>query len=76
MDPSVIESLKTLGLLPNATLKEIKQAYKDLVTVWHPDRFANNPRLHEKASEKLKELNVAYNEIMSHYQNMIFMSKS
>ena len=75
MDPSVIESLKVLGLPPNATLKEIKQAYKDLITVWHPDRFLNNPRLHEKASEKLKELNVAYNDIISHYQNMIFTER-
>ena len=76
MDPSVIESLKILGLPPNANLKEIKQAYKDLVTVWHPDRFANNPRLHDKASEKLKELNVAYNEVISFYQNMAFTDRT
>jgi hypothetical protein len=76
LDPSVIESLKTLGLPPDANLKEIKQAYKDLVTVWHPDRFANNPRLHDKASDKLKELNVAYNEVISYYQNMAFTDRT
>lgn len=76
LDPSVIESLNKLGLPPNATLKEIKQAYKDLVTVWHPDRFANNPRLHDKASEKLKELNVAYNEVMAFYQKMILTERT
>jgi len=76
LDPSVIEALKILGLPPDANLKEIKQAYKDLVTVWHPDRFANNPRLHDKASEKLKELNIAYNEVISFYQNMIFTERT
>ncbi|MBW1888862.1 MAG: molecular chaperone DnaJ, partial [Deltaproteobacteria bacterium] len=34
---------------------EVKQAYKDIVNVWHPDRFSNNPRLKQKAEEKLKE---------------------
>ena len=75
MDPSVIEALKILGLPADANLKEIKQAYKDLVTVWHPDRFQNNPRLHAKASEKLKELNVAYNHIISFYQKMILSER-
>ncbi len=75
MDPSVVEALKVLGLPPNATLKEIKLAYKDLVTVWHPDRFANNPRLHEKTSEKLKELNLAYHTVMSFYQDMVFTER-
>ena len=45
-----------LGLNPGASEEEIKQAYKDLVNVWHPDRFSNNSRLKEKANEKLREI--------------------
>lgn len=44
---------------------EAKQAYKDIVNVWHPDRFSNNPRLKRKAEEKLKEVNVAYETVKS-----------
>jgi hypothetical protein len=49
-----------LELDPSATLDEAKQAYKDIVNVWHPDRFSDNPRLRRKAEEKLKEANRAY----------------
>lgn len=49
-----------------ASLYEVKQAYKDIVNVWHPDRFSNNPRLKQKAEEKLKEINVAYDTLKSY----------
>jgi hypothetical protein len=49
-----------LELKPGASKQEVKQAYKDLIVVWHPDRFAHNPRLQQKAQEKVKELNAAY----------------
>ena len=52
-----------LGLQPGATQKEIKQAYLDLAKVWHPDRFPNDPRLQQKAQEKLKEINEAYSHL-------------
>jgi hypothetical protein len=51
---------RVLELDRSATLDEIKQAYKDLVMVWHPDRFGHNLRLRHKAEEKLKQFNQAY----------------
>lgn len=38
-----------LELQLNASKADIKQAYKDLVSVWHPDRFSHNLRLQQKA---------------------------
>jgi curved DNA-binding protein CbpA len=34
-----------------------------LVKRWHPDRFADNPRMRESAQEKLKIINSAYEEV-------------
>jgi DnaJ-class molecular chaperone len=52
-----------LELRPNATLDEAREAYRDIVNVWHPDRFSNNPRLKHKAEEKLKLANLAYETV-------------
>jgi curved DNA-binding protein CbpA len=54
------QSFEILELNPDASADEVQQAYKDLVNIWHPDRFANNPRLRRKAETKLKEINQAY----------------
>jgi len=54
-----------LELDSNASIDEAKQAYKDMVNIWHPDRFSNNPRLKQKAEDKLKEINEAYETVQS-----------
>ena len=57
--------LRVLGLGPGASAQEIKAAYRDLAKVWHPDRFAHDPRLQQKAQEQLKEINEAYQRLVS-----------
>jgi hypothetical protein len=57
---TLARALRVLDLGPAATLEEIKQAYRDLVRVWHPDRFEGDTRLREKAAWKLSEINAAY----------------
>jgi len=47
----------------HASMEEVRQAYKDIVNVWHPDRFSENPRLRAKAEKKLKEVNAAYERV-------------
>ena len=49
-----------LELEPTATFTDVKRAYRDLVKVWHPDRFAHEPSLERKAQEKLKQINLAF----------------
>ncbi len=48
------------GLTRDATQSEIKDAYRVLAKVWHPDRFQADEHLRLKAEEKLKEINSAY----------------
>ncbi|MCC5609925.1 dynamin family protein [Nostoc sp. CHAB 5834] len=49
-----------LGLQANASLAEIKQAYRTLVKKWHPDLFVNQPQLLKQAQEKMHLVNEAY----------------
>jgi hypothetical protein len=48
------------GLTQDATQTEIKDTYRVLAKVWHPDRFQSDEELRRKAEEKLKEINSAY----------------
>lgn len=62
---SVEQYYKILELEPGATLEEVRQGYKDLALVWHPDRFLNHPRLQQKAHKKLQEINEAHEKLRS-----------
>lgn len=53
---------KILGVNHNATEDEIKDAYKELVKKYHPDKYVDNP-LADLASEKMQDINWAYNEL-------------
>jgi len=51
-----------LGISENATDAEIKKAYRELAKKYHPDNYQDSP-LADVASEKMKEVNEAYDEI-------------
>jgi len=53
---------EVLGVSRTASDSEIKSAYRELVKKYHPDNYANNP-LADLASEKMKEINEAYDAI-------------
>lgn len=56
----------TLGLTETATKAEIKQTYRRLVKLYHPDRFAQeNEQVLLKAKEKFQELQEAYDWLIS-----------
>jgi hypothetical protein len=57
---------RTLGLEPGASARAVKEAYRDLVKVWHPDRFPRETRLQEKVQEQLKLINIAYHALVTH----------
>ncbi len=51
-----------LGVRPDATDDEIKQAYRALARKYHPDKYAGTD-LADMANEKMKDINAAYEEI-------------
>ena len=53
---------EVLGVARTASDSEIKNAYRELVKKYHPDNYTDNP-LADLASEKMKEINEAYDAI-------------
>lgn len=65
MSADIDKAYEVLGVKPGVSPRELKTAHRDLAKVWHPDRFVHDPRLQEKAQEKLKEINEAYEQLIS-----------
>lgn len=55
-----------LDLSSTASSDDAEAAYRDLIKVWHPDRFPSDRRLKERAEEKTKQLNEAMSIIRNH----------
>ncbi|MBF0542694.1 MAG: tetratricopeptide repeat protein [Nitrospirae bacterium] len=60
MKDNLKQYFEILEIEPTDSLDTIKQAYKDLVNVWNPDRFVHDADLHQKAVEKINRINKAY----------------
>ena len=60
---NLTECYRILDLAPGSSLDQVKASYRELVKVWHPDRFAHDPKLQAKAQEKLKQINAAYERL-------------
>ena len=59
MDP-----YKVLGVTESTSDDDIKRAYRNLAKKYHPDNYINSP-LADLASDKMKEINEAYDMIMN-----------
>src|SRR5713226_6664096 len=66
MQAETAKAYRTLDLQPVADLGLVRQAYRVLVKVWHPDRFGNDPKLQAISDEKLKDINTSYEAIVAY----------
>lgn len=58
-----LRDLELLDLSVDATQADIKHAYRQLVQIWHPDRFEHDQQLKQRAENELKKLNAAYERL-------------
>jgi hypothetical protein len=62
--PNPKPAYEVLGVQPNASLEEIKQAYYRMAKMNHPDRVAGlAPEFKELATRRIREINTAYREM-------------
>ncbi len=66
MNEKLTKAFDALEIPITATLEEAKQSWRDLAHVWHPDKHQSNERLQLKATEKLKEINGAWDEVKAY----------
>lgn len=67
-DEALERNFKALDLTSSASYEQVKNSYRELVKVWHPDRFGNDAKLKLRANEKLIEINQAYEELKQHFE--------
>lgn len=58
---------KVLGLGEEATLKEIKVAYRNLSKKWHPDRCKKKDQ--DVCHDKMKRINKAYEIVLQYIES-------
>ena len=65
--PSEIDPYAVLGIAPGAAEREIKHAYRKLMSQHHPDKLGSDvpDELKRRAEERAREINAAYERIKS-----------
>ena len=71
----IAQYYQILGVTPSTSPADIKQAYRDLAKVWHPDRFFDDPTLRHQAEVKIKEINQAYEIIKKELEHITNSAK-
>ena len=59
-EQKVLEALLLLECSPGDSEQDVKASYRQLVKVWHPDRFESDAKLKQRATERMKLLNEAF----------------
>jgi hypothetical protein len=62
------DCFQILELKSDATLEEIKAARNELLLIWHPDKYASNAKLSDRAQQKTLKINEAYNILVKDFE--------
>jgi len=62
-DPALLRNYAQLGIPFDADLAAVRSAWRRLVRKFHPDLHASEPELERRGTERIKEINRAYEEL-------------
>jgi TPR repeat protein len=62
MTEDVREAYLLLELEPGVSIDAVRIAYRELIKIWHPDRFPDDPKFQMRATQKASALNEAYHK--------------
>ncbi len=74
MKNEIQEALSVLELKSDVKWDDIQKTYKELIKIWHPDRFNHDEKLRLRAIEKTKTINHAVVILKPHYKKNIISS--
>jgi hypothetical protein len=60
----------TLELSARFSEAELKTAYRKLIRKWHPDRYTIQPQVYAEATERAKQINVAYEYLSEFFESV------
>ncbi len=60
---TIEKARQALDLAADADWSQIRRSYRDMVKVWHPDRFQHDKELCERARRMTVEINLAYEQL-------------
>ena len=63
---------ETLRISKDASIEEIKDAYRTMIKLYHPDHYVNVPEMKKIAEEKTREIIEAYHYLMEHFEDNPF----
>lgn len=69
------EARKILGLGEKATLKEIKDTYREKAKKYHPDFVSKNKKNKKEYEDMMKKINEAYKILMDYCENYTYSFK-
>ena len=62
----VRRKLAILDMQPGASWQQVKDRYRFLAKVWHPDRFGSDLRARSRAEKHFQAVNEAYQWLLQH----------
>lgn len=65
---SYLEHYQLLGLQAGDSWQTLRRAYRSQMRRWHPDRFGRNDAERQRAEERTKAINQAYQELVAFYE--------
>lgn len=68
MSADFYEYYVLLNIPPGATWRDLKSAYRSQMRKWHPDRFPEDSSDRQRAEERTKSINYAYDQLSRYHR--------